>query len=417
MCSNHIAKRGCFVDWLLSAVLHHFHLPGEFQHPCNLLDAVVHILVALLGECESACWNVQIFLIQLDSFRNQKDCETIICLLADKGELCRNGNNGRNLDAKDLESFRAANKQHQELFRKKEVMMSTDDCLVFRKDERTIEVVFYHFPEHDVDDVYHQDQALRGASYSNNIPYYATVDLHKTHRRMRRAIEKAKEYSASIGSSTSPYYDKYIFYDNNASVELNSNPERVIEDEETLIKTKSNFETFARLHSAGTVLISDDNCVAAKTGSKIYVALFNFPHKEKEIAPAKRKRRKVIKETESNIKVTPTLNEDPLISKAVEMTMSLPTGNGIDVNAPYFVQCDLSVIGDGELIQKGKPFIKNVSGEEEFAKLRRNHLRFAKTMKANDPVSTDDYTAYFWNDGKNISVFYYNTKGLAISAA
>ena len=337
-----------------------------------------------------------------------------ICHDAD-GKLWRNGNNGRNLDAKDLESFRAANKQHQELFRKKEVMMSTDDCLVFRKDERTIEVVFYHFPEHDVDDVYHQ--ALRGASYSNNIPYYATVDLHKTHRRMRKAIEKAKEYSASIGSSTSPYYDKYIFYDNNASVELNSNPERVIEDEETLIKTKSNFETFARLHSAGTVLISDDNCVAAKTGSKIYVALFNFPHKEKEIAPAKRKRRKVIKETESNIKVTPTLNEDPLISKAVEMTMSLPTGNGIDVNAPYFVQCDLSVIGDGELIQKGKPFIKNVSGEEEFAKLRRNHLRFAKTMKANDPVSTDDYTAYFWNDGKNISVFYYNTKGLAISAA
>ena len=38
-------------------------------------------------------------------------------------------------------------------------------------------------------------------------------------------------------------------------------------------------------------------------------------------------------------------------------------------------------------------------------------------MKANDPVSTDDYTAYFWNEGKNLSVFYYNTKGLAATAA
>ena len=331
------------------------------------------------------------------------------------GTLCRYSKSGRNLDSKDLESFRAANKKHQELFRKKEVMMSTDDCLVYRKDERTIDVVFYHFPEHGADDIDHQ--APKVVSYSNNIPYYATVDLHKTHRRMRKAIEKAKEYSASIGSSTSPYYDKYIFYDNNASVELNSNPERVIEDEETLIKIKSNFETFARLQSAGTVLISEDNCVATKTGSNIYVALFNFPHQEKEIAPAKRKRRKVIKETESNIKVTPTLNEDPIISKAVEITKSQPVGNGVDVNAPYYIQCNLVITDNDALIPQGKPFSKNVKDREELAKERRGHERFAKRLKANHLVSNDNYTAFFWNEGKNLVVFYYNATDKATTAA
>ena len=102
----------------------------------------------------------------------------------------------------------------------------------------------------------------------------------------------------------------------------------------------------------------------------------------------------------------------PLILKAAEMTKSLQVGNGTDVNDPFFIQCEFSVIGEGELIQKGKPFSKNVSDEEELVKHRRNHLRFAKTMKAINPVSTENYTAYVWNEGKNLSVFYYNTRGL-----
>ena len=53
----------------------------------------------------------------------------------------------------------------------------------------------------------------------------------------------------------------------------------------------------------------------------------------------------------------------PLILKAVEMTKSLQVGNGTDVNDPFFIQCEFSVIGEGELIQKGKPFSKNVSDE------------------------------------------------------
>lgn len=99
------------------------------------------------------------------------------------------------------------------------------------------------------------------------------------------------------------------------------------------------------------------------------------------------------------------------------MTKALPVGNGTDINAPYFIQCELSVIGEGELIQKGKPFSKNIIGDEELAKLRKNHQRFAKTMKAINPVSTDTYTAYIWNEGKNVSVFYYNTKDIVKTAA
>ena len=88
----------------------------------------------------------------------------------------------------------------------------------------------------------------------------------------------------------------------------------------------------------------------------------------------------------------------------------MQVGNGTDVNAPYFIQCELSIMGEGELIQKGKPFSKNIRGDEELAKLRKNHQRFAKTMRAINPVYTDDFTAFIWNEGKNLTVFYYNTR-------
>lgn len=626
------------------------------------------------------------------------------CICHDgKGKLWRDSKTGRNLDAKDLEAFRVAAEKHQRLFRKKEVMMSTDDCLVFREDETSIHVYSYHFPENETTG--DKTQKPKFDSYSNHIPYYATVDLHKTHRHMKRAIEKAKEYSASFGSSSSPYYDRYSFHDNNVSTELQKN-ERVIEDEETLAEIKSSFETFARFHTDEAVIISEDECVAVKVGSVVYVVLFNFPNRVKVSVPAKKKRRKAVEKSESLIigveasdsadvikvpetegvevenaittdtngqtlvekavefvlkrketlkepeetdnntpyyeqysvtifndgmptttapikkrmdikdlesfKVaserffklyykdkdmistadylactwkenrimvrlyhtpsnpnsvcetvadsqisdvdkdtmkklrakmryamrkakkdslkneeepdkafydryeffleedrmlcggasysrrydeassvielksafedyvklffddpmvistkdfvavmetvqnscyskkidivyfnvparqnngviqdeqnhiaddvtvteesslvindTPSSVESPLIKKAIEMTMSLPLGNGTDANAPYFVQCDLSVIGEGDLLQKGKPFIKNVSGEEELAKLRRNHLRFAKTMKARQIDEANNYTAFFWNEGKNLTVFYYNTE-------
>ena len=341
------------------------------------------------------------------------------------GTLWRYSKSGRNLDAKDLESFRAAHKTHVELFRKKEVMMSTDDCLVYRNDKNTIRVTFYHFTEQGNDGI--ESPASKVESYSNQIPYYATVDLHKTHRRMRRAIEKAKEYSASVGSSSSPYYDRYTFYDNNVSTELLKN-QRVIEDEDTLTEIKNAFETFARFRSVGTVILSEDNCVAVKENSNIYVLLFNFPSQEKKRVPAKKRRRSVkdvkpltkeVKEksdsadvidtsvTEESNLVTnnlPASSVSPLIIKAVEMTKALPAGNGTDVSASYFTQCDWTVTGDGGLIA-GRTFSGNV---ESFEKIRTIHQKCAKTFKSSQVSFTDDYTAYIWNEGKNLSVFYYN---------
>ncbi len=667
----------------------------ETAHPSLLVDAVIEIAKKgrIPDEIDVNAPYFVIYTIRYD----------------EEGKIWREGKFGRNLEAKDLDSFRAAHKKHLELFRKREVMMSTDNCLVYKENDNTIKVTFYHFTEHSGDSVDSKEPKV--GSYSNHIPYYATVDLHKIHRRMKRAIEKAKEYSASIGSSSSPYYDKYTFHDNGATVTLNGNPERVTEDESTLVEIKAAFETFARFLSAGTVLISEDDCVAVKMNDNIHLVLFNFPSQAKVSSPAKKKRSKVVKETEpvinevkvvdspcasdvvtgdetetdkdvildakeqtlvnravefilkrketqdkpegtdanipyyedyvvyenkdgsietrtpvkkrmdinsfesfkmaserycrlyfkdkdmistadylaytqpdnsivvrlytspsdptsnyetvgegnnsvvdpdtmkklrakmryamrkakkesmakgeeadkafydryvyyldngrnlysgtnysrryddeatvielksafedyvklffedpmvistdvfvavmekahngdnnkrfhityfhvpeqKNSGVTPeeqklstrdtTVKEEsslvlndssstvnPLILKAVEMTKSLQVGNGTNVNDPYFIQCEFSVVGDGELIQKGKPFSKNVSDEEELVKLRRNHLRFAKTMKAINPVSTENYTAYVWNDGKNLSVFYYNTRGLADAA-
>lgn len=44
-------------------------------------------------------------------------------------------------------------------------------------------------------------------------------------------------------------------------------------------------------------------------------------------------------------------------------------------------------------------------------------MRFAKRLKANYLVSNDNYTAFFWNDSKNLMVFYYNAKDKATPAA
>ncbi len=153
---------------------------------------------------------------------------------------------------------------------------------------------------------------------------------------------------------------------------------------------------------------------------RFHITYFHVPEqKNSGVTPEEQKlstRDTTVKEESSLVLNDSSSTVNPLILKAVEMTKSLQVGNGTNVNDPYFIQCEFSVVGDGELIQKGKPFSKNVSDEEELVKLRRNHLRFAKTMKAINPVSTENYTAYVWNDGKNLSVFYYNTRGLADAA-
>lgn len=335
--------------------------------------------------------------------------------LNDKGDIINDGKYGRNLDRKDLESFRAASEIYMKVFMKQEVMMSTDDYLVYKDWTHSLVVSLYHFPEQEKEGV--------GVSYSNQIPYDTACDLHKTIRRIEKAIEKAKKYTKSIGSSSSPFYDRYTFYDNNATVTMNKEPLRFIEDIDTLAEIKSAVKIYAQFYKEGSVVIADDNSIAAKLGSTIYLLVFNFPNQNQVTAPEKKKRRTrkakksapvtkddtVTKEPEEETTPSPSQSVRDLILKAVEMTKTLPVSSGTNINSPYFVQNCYCITNNGEIILTGKPFGSNVDGEG-LDKYRKIHRKHAKTMKASATVSTDDYTAFIWNEGKNLTVFYYNTQ-------
>lgn len=87
------------------------------------------------------------------------------------------------------------------------------------------------------------------------------------------------------------------------------------------------------------------------------------------------------------------------------MTKTLPVSNGTDINSPYFVQNCYCITDNGDLILTGKPLGSNVDGDG-----LDKYRKYAKTMKASATVSTDDYTAFIWGEGKNLTVFYYNTQ-------
>ena len=321
---------------------------------------------------------------------------------------------GRNLSIQDLEAFRSAEKKYASLFLKRKIVISTEDCLVYNwGDDSEIIVTLYHFPDNN-----------------NNAIKQPETDCTRTEEEMKtiknklnylkRAMMQANELSFSDGADVNtPFYDRYTFRTLGARLIEPKTNARFYEDTATLSEIMPAFDTYTKFFNERYVTLSKGNCVATMSEETIWVVLFNIPGQSKKSNPKPKRRRTVKKKTEAVTKdnTTPTPEVNPLIAKAVEMTKALPVGNGTDINAPYFIQCELSVIGEGELIQKGKPFSKNIIGDEELAKLRKNHQRFAKTMKAINPVSTDTYTAYIWNEGKNVSVFYYNTKDIVKTAA
>ena len=331
-------------------------------------------------------------------------------------EIKYHSGRGRNLCVEDLDALRLAAEKYVKYFLKGKVAESTEDRLIYWTDnDSTIVVRLYHFPEQILDGERNQ-VSIPGAGKSC-IPEDELIGLTTKHACLKNAIERAKVYSASLGTGFySPCYDKFTFRDHGYSkAEYRTGPIRIQEDPATLAEIMTAFETYARLDNERTVVLTKDNGVAALVGDIIYLILFNFPDQKKNEIPAIKKRGRK-KKVECIAKDTPAPTTNPLIIKSVEMTKALSIAQGTDVNSPFFIQCLFSVIGEGELLPKGRPFIKDINGEDELAKLRRNHLKYAKTMKANDPVSTDDYTAYFWNEGKNISVFYYNTKGMEAAA-
>lgn len=333
----------------------------------------------------------------------------------DNGEFGHSKPFGMNMSRKDLEDFRVAYEKYIRLFAKKTVIASTDNYLAYIDGNETYTVRIYHFPE---EKGYGRDPFDKNPGSYVIMTEAEIKDVKRKNNLLNQAIKKAKEYSFSDETDiNTPFYDRYKFSTRLGSkVDLLGDRFRCYEDTSTLSELMPAYETYATLYkNRGCVVLTKDNCVAAMDGGLIYVVLFNIPGQKKKVA-ANMKKGKDTQKTKPVTKEDPTPAVNPLISKAVEITKSQPVGNEVDINAPYFIQCDFSVMGDGELFQKGKPFIKDVSGEDELEKLKRNHLRFAKTMKAVNPVSTERYTAYFWNEGKNLSVFYYNTKGLTAAA-
>lgn len=324
---------------------------------------------------------------------------------------------GRNLDEKDLEDFRAVSEAYMKIFGKKEVLMSTEDYLICKEGEYIIKVRLYHFPEEEWVNV----EESKSNSYSNHIPDYVTIDINKTHRRMRGAIEKAKKYSESLGSSSAPFYDRYVFYDNGAYADLKEGPDRNIMDVDSLANNKTVFETYSRLYNEDMVIISDEDCVAVKQHSNIYVVVFNYPDQKKTIEHVTKRRgrpkksastAKEVTSSEASEAVTSTSTTqtvDDLIQKAVDLTRDLPLTNGTDVKSTYYLQSSFSVTNEGALIYNGKPFSSNVS-LDDLDRCRRKHEKYARTMKASKIVAADGYTAFVYNDGKTITVYYYSTK-------
>lgn len=333
----------------------------------------------------------------------------------DNGEFGHSDPLGENMSRKDLEDYRVAYEKFIRLFEKKKVIASTDDYIAYIDGNETYTVSIYHFPE---EKGCGRDRFDTPPGSYVNMTENEIRDLQRKNNLLKKAIKKAKEYSFSDETDiNTPFYDRYKFSTRlSTRVDLLGDRCRCYEDTSILSELMPAFETYATLFkNRRCVVLAKDNCVAAMDYETIYLVLFNIPGQKKKVA-ANKKKGKDTQKTNPVTKEDPAPAVNPLILKAVEITKSQLVGNGMDVNAPYFIQCDFSVMGDGELFQKGKPFIKDVSGEDELGKLKRNHLRFAKTMKAVNPVSTERYTAYFWNEGKNLSVFYYNTKGLTAAA-
>ncbi len=334
--------------------------------------------------------------------------------MGENGTLEGSRARGRNMSTNDLEALRSASETYVKLFKKKDVVVSNENSLVYYDHKNSIVVRHYHFPERLKDGegtpVSHSDM--------NCLSENETYDIKQTLRRLNNAIKQANEYSTSIGTDlNSPCYDEYIFADHGTSKpELKKGPLRFKEEVATLTEIMEAFETFARLEYEGAVVLSKAKCIAALIGNSIYLLRFNIPQKKNYRTSIQEGKRNAPDESEPDLSVTSNPKERDLILNAVEMTRERPVGSSIDVNKPYSVQQNFIITNSGGLFRDGKAFSTNLS-VEMIDKNKTLHKKFARTMKASALVSTDDYTAYIWDEGKKLSVFYYNSKNKATSAA
>lgn len=257
----------------------------------------------------------------------------------------------------------------ENLFLKHEVLASTDDYLVINESMNSIRVRLYHFPE-----LYCEGAETITPDY-DGLQELSEDELKWRKRRislMKKAIKQAKELSFSDGTdSNTPFYDRYKFGRDGKFLNLCGDRVRCYEDADTLSELMPSLETYARLFKKRSLVVSKDNCVANVFNGIICLVLFNIP--------SLKKKRGARKKSEPAAKDNSVPEENPLITKAVEMTMALPVGKSTDANDPYVIQYNLAITEDGVLIPRGNPFSKNVKDREELVKERRNHEICKKT--------------------------------------
>ena len=316
----------------------------------------------------------------------------------------------RNMGRKDLEDFRDASVNYEKLFLKHEVLVSTDEYLVVNESLNSIRVRMYHFPKQ-----YHAGAETISQNYDD------LQDLSEDEIRarkfwlslMKKAIKQAKEFSFLDGTDTNtPFYDRYKFSRDNKTLKLVGDRVRYYEDVNTLSEIMPSYETYARLYINRSLVLAKDNCVATVSEGKIYLVLFNIPPQKKRRCETKKARPVIMEESapvisKSDACTSPVQRERDLILEAVEMTRNQSVINGSD-NSSFSIQQNFFVTKDGGLFCDGKPFITTIS-DEVLEKNKALHRKYARTMKASSIISTDNYTAYIWNEGRSLTVFYYNT--------
>ena len=316
----------------------------------------------------------------------------------------------RNMGRKDLEDFRDASVNYEKLFLKHEVLVSTDEYLVVNESLNSIRVRMYHFPKQ-----YHAGAETISQNYDD------LQDLSEDEIRARKfwlsllkkAIKQAKEFSFLDGTDTNtPFYDRYKFSRDNKTLNLFGDRVRYYEDVNTLSEIMPSYETYARLYINRSLVLAKDNCVATVSEGKIYLVLFNIPPQKKRRCETKKARPVIMEESapvisKSDACTSPVQRERDLILEAVEMTRNQSVINGSD-NSSFSIQQNFFVTKDGGLFCDGKPFITTIS-DEVLEKNKALHRKYARTMKASSIISTDNYTAYIWNEGRSLTVFYYNT--------
>lgn len=140
---------------------------------------------------------------------------------------------------------------------------------------------------------------------------------------------------------------------------------------------------------------------------------FNIPYQKKRRNETKKSKPVITEESapvnsESDACTSPVQSVRDLVLEAVEMTRNQSTNKRTYDNSPYSIQQNFFVTKDGGLFLDGRPYITTISNEM-LDKNKALHRKFARTMKASAIVSTDNYTAYIWNEGRSLTVFYYYT--------